>query len=814
MSRLSSISFFSLIIGLALCAAPSEIRSQQNVRSLTVLLSGDTYGYFDITPVGFAMAGGVVRRKTAVDHIRTRSGADNILLLDNGNALGYYYLLRGDRGETMVEAMKDLGYDAMTVGRYDFDYGRSTLASYADSASGLAIVCANILDKKTSKPYLRPFVIVNKARGLRIAILGLTDPNIEQHALRKNIDGLAFSDPIETARSYVPTLRKQADLLIVLSHLETSLCSRLASEVPGIDVIVARAHPDRAGALTRMEYLGKQGATVIVQPERYGSTLTNLGVSIDPAAKRVAASLQELVPIDASVTADLTFANRLSIAAEQQYYNYVLSTFNAEPDEPLFLIDDEFTNDDLTKSVLRALLQKTASEAAILNSSLFRFEGIEFPRYEEDPRFRKVTIRSLEQIIQNAELVIMSLTGQQLASLQRLSAANTPRGGGLLHLQVTSQRPEDWYIHNASPVQKSPPEYYRVVTTSYLAGGGDGYGEFRSAKLSGNRFVGAELLKESVDGRPIVISDLLIGHFRRIAGTGLQPSVSAALADTTYLERPLWRFSVSRLQLNYSAGRYRGNSDYQNVGLTELRASDFTRITLESDLRLRQDSRLFIWDNRLYGVLGQSKVTDQPLQEIADDLFFETVLSLRPRSFGNGITLFPSGSFRYDTEFTATERKETIGAQTVTARNPRQQDITIGIGVGVSDMAGFSRTRLSFTQTFDRSKTPRPDENGINLQTMYQAPFFSSLFRSELDGTYYIKHKNSTGDTRRLLVQWKSDLSIPIGSFFIAPSLNVFLFQGQNSSIAGKSPRIATAVAVGITLGYSRDWKIQYDSFF
>ena len=169
MSRLSSISFFSLIIGLALCAAPSEIRSQQNVRSLTVLLSGDTYGYFDITPVGSAMAGGVVRRKTVVDHIRTRGGADNILLLDNGNALGYYYLLRGDRGETMVEAMKDLGYDAMTVGRYDFDYGRSTLTSYADSTSGLAIVCANILDKKTSKPYLRPFVIVNKARGLRIA---------------------------------------------------------------------------------------------------------------------------------------------------------------------------------------------------------------------------------------------------------------------------------------------------------------------------------------------------------------------------------------------------------------------------------------------------------------------------------------------------------------------------------------------------------------------------------------------------------------------------------------------------------------------
>ncbi|MEX0601934.1 MAG: hypothetical protein WD295_01250, partial [Bacteroidota bacterium] len=108
----------------------SEEPSQGNPSRLTLLISGGTYGYFDVTPVGRHTAGGIVRRKTIVDRVRSEVGADNLLVLDGGDALGYYYLLRGDRGQSMISAMREIGYDGMTPGTHDFDYGKEVLATY------------------------------------------------------------------------------------------------------------------------------------------------------------------------------------------------------------------------------------------------------------------------------------------------------------------------------------------------------------------------------------------------------------------------------------------------------------------------------------------------------------------------------------------------------------------------------------------------------------------------------------------------------------------------------------------------------------
>lgn len=782
--------------------------------NLTVLVTGNTFGYFDVTPVDENTAGGIVRRKTIVDQVRTEVGADNLLLLDAGNALGYYYLLRGDRGESMISAMRALGYDAMTVGRHEFDYGREQLRSYDDSTQSLNILCANILDQSSGQPFFKPFVILEKSNGLKVAVLGLTDPRIQQTILNRHSEGLSFADPIGAAKTYVSRLGAQADVIIVLSHLSAPDCYKLALEVPGIDLIIARAEGSNISTVTRTEVLGTAENTLILRPEHYGTSVSRAQIRVDPGRKSAVATLRTIIPVSSSTPGDAEFATQLRVGAEQQYYNYSLSNFGVEPDEPLLLVDDSYTNHDMIQSLLHVMLEKTGSEIALFNNTFFRFEGVELPRYEDDPQFRKITVRILEQILwTDNELVSMQLTGQQLAALQRMSAvqAATRQNNFLNHVQVTSSRADEWFVHNAPFVQKSPSEYYDVVTTNFLAGGGDGYVIFREGRAIMNRFVAQETLLPSKDGKALVIRDYFI-HFLKESADRKKAGLPGALTlvDSSYLSRPLWRVNLSRLQLNFAAGQYRANSDYKNIGMTELRALDFTRITYEVDFRVRQDSKFFIWDNRVFAVLGQSKVTDQPLQEVADDLFFETVLNLRPRSFESGLSLFPSGSFKYDTEFTPTERTE--GG--ITIRNPKQQDITLGLGVGVSEFAGFSRTRLSLTQTFDRSKNPRPDENGINLQTMYQLPVLSSTLRSEFDGTYYIKQKKSTGDTRRLLVRWRSDIAIPIGILVIGPSVNIFLFQGHKNSITGQSPKIATAVVIGLTLGFSKEWKVQYESLF
>ncbi|MEX0602211.1 MAG: 5'-nucleotidase C-terminal domain-containing protein, partial [Bacteroidota bacterium] len=530
------------------------------------------------------------------------------------------------------------------------------------------------------------------------------------------------------------------------------------------------------------------------------------------------ASLRRIHTVDGFVGGDLNFAARLALTAEERYFEYSKTRFGVDPDEPLALVDHSFSETDFIRLVLHILLERTGSELAVLNSAFFRFDGDPFPADDDHPGFRKITVRALEQVLwPENELVSLRLSGQQIAALQRMDASNRRSGvrATLEHLQVTTHGNADWYIHNSPPLQRTPPEFYRVVTSNYLAGGGDGFSHFRQGQGITGLFTGAESLTPSENGAPVVIRELVIRRFRELGlshpGPVLGPSTPV---DPDYLTRPLWRITLARLQINYAAGQYRNNDEYRGIGLTELRAGDFTRIMSEIDVRVRQDSRLFLWDNRLFAGLGQNKVVDQPLQEIADDIFLESILNLRASAFSNGISVYPSASFRYDTEFTPTESRQTTAGGTVVTKNPRQQDITLGLGAGLSDFSGFTRTRVSLTQTFDQTPNPRPDQNGINVQTMYTIPVGPAVLRSELDGTYYIRTRRSTQDTRRLLVRFRSDLAIPLGNLVLAPSVNLLLFQGQNSPTPGVAPKVATALVVGITVGFSRDWKLQYESLF
>jgi 5'-nucleotidase/UDP-sugar diphosphatase len=800
-------------------STPALCASQEPTTKFTLLLTGNTYGYFDVTPVGNDLAGGIVRRKTVVEQVRREVGTDHLLLLDAGNSLGYYYLLRGDQGAAMISAMHELGYDGIAVGNHEFDYGKEPLMAYNNPSTGLNVLAANLNFKGKKDPVFLPYIIEKKADGVRVAIIGLTDPQIEQSILRQHFEGLSIANPLTTALAYLPQLRAQADIIVALTHLTMDDCYKLAIATTGFDVIIARAESITTGPSIRKEGPGTTPPSLIVSPVRYGSAVTRVDLIFNHQRRTTSSSLREYLSINSTIAGDVGFATRLAVGAEQQYYDYSMETYGIDPDEPLLLVDSSFTEQDLIRLALHILLQQTGTEIALLNNTYFRFPGVDFPLYEPDPRYRKITVRVLEQILwTDNELVTMQLTGQQLAALQRASGANKRAGRDnyLLNLQVTGQGNEEWYVHNAPLLQRTPPELYHVVTTNFLAGGGDGFTPFREGRGQASRFSAGKPRREASEhGNPVIVRDLMIRHLKQSHDLAhVQVTDHVAVIDSSYLDRTLWRFTLSRLQLNYSAGQYRANASYGNVSLTELRGVDFERITYEADLRLKQESKLLTWDNRVYALFGRSHISGQPLQEVSDDLFFETIANFRSSKATGSLSLYPSASVRYDTEMTPTESKQVVSGQTLTIKNPRQQDITIGLGVGLSEFAGFSRSRISLTQTFDRSSKPRRDENGINVQTSFAAPIGGALFRSELDGTYYIKQKNSTGDTRRLLVRWRSDLGIPIGRLTLAPSLSVFLFQGQQSPKPGTPPPVATAVVVGITLGYSFDWKMQYESLF
>jgi 2',3'-cyclic-nucleotide 2'-phosphodiesterase (5'-nucleotidase family) len=150
--------------------------------------------------------------------------------LDAGNALFGQQVADESRGKIPIAAMNLMGYAAMTLGPSELQAGAAVLRDRAGEAR-FPFLGANLPEGLPVKPY-----VVVSTGGRDIAILGLTS---SETPLVPAVGGsIAVGDPLEAARKYVPLLRQQTGIIIVLSNLGKDVDQRLAREVPGITAII------------------------------------------------------------------------------------------------------------------------------------------------------------------------------------------------------------------------------------------------------------------------------------------------------------------------------------------------------------------------------------------------------------------------------------------------------------------------------------------------------------------------------------------------------------------------------------------------
>jgi 2',3'-cyclic-nucleotide 2'-phosphodiesterase (5'-nucleotidase family) len=135
----------------------------------------------------------------------------------------------------MVHAMDVLGYDVVTLGEREFNFGQQYLLD-SFKKTKIDVVSANLVYAGDKKPFVKPYVI-RKVCSVRVAFTGL----LAKDARIRKFPGdreLAILDPTETAKRLIPELRKKADVVVVLSHLGLTESQKLTVDVPGVDVMV------------------------------------------------------------------------------------------------------------------------------------------------------------------------------------------------------------------------------------------------------------------------------------------------------------------------------------------------------------------------------------------------------------------------------------------------------------------------------------------------------------------------------------------------------------------------------------------------
>lgn len=190
---------------------------------LTVLHTNDLHG-----KLGVATA-----KKIALEKSRT----PNCLLLDAGDAVSSGNIYYRPGGEPVLTCMSELGYDAMAMGNREFHFLSAGLKSKVKLAR-FPVLCANIRSKnKDVGPTVVPY-IKKDIGGIGVTILGLSVPMITKRMLARKFSPFWFDDPVQTAASLVPELRRDTDILIALTHIGLQADMELAEAIDGIDLIV------------------------------------------------------------------------------------------------------------------------------------------------------------------------------------------------------------------------------------------------------------------------------------------------------------------------------------------------------------------------------------------------------------------------------------------------------------------------------------------------------------------------------------------------------------------------------------------------
>ncbi|MBB6733505.1 bifunctional metallophosphatase/5'-nucleotidase [Cohnella zeiphila] len=168
--------------------------------------------------------------------MRKETPADRLLAIECGDFLDRVRIeTEGTHGMANRAMLEMLAYDAVTLGNNEgLTFTKEQLDALYEGAP-FQVVCANLTDSASGERpcWMKPTTVIEKA-GWRIGLIGLTAPFGDFYELL----GWTAADPFEEAARLVPALRKEADVVIAISHLGLRSDQRLAEEIEGIDIIL------------------------------------------------------------------------------------------------------------------------------------------------------------------------------------------------------------------------------------------------------------------------------------------------------------------------------------------------------------------------------------------------------------------------------------------------------------------------------------------------------------------------------------------------------------------------------------------------
>ncbi len=279
-----------LLVFLSACLAPhpdlpSPVAAE--TRKLLVVYTGNLLA--ELKPCGCAKEedqGGIERRMQYLNDIR--KDKPNLLLVDTGDHFKEPTRQGKLKAETLMTATEKMSYDAVALGERDLVYGSKFLENQPIPFISSNITLENLPLKKT--------LIKKFANGLKVAVLAVVDPDL---FYLKNHAGLNIADPEQIVSQEIAGIKKSADIIVLLTHMEKEKSLRYLDK-EGVNIVI-NGHISSETDMVDMKPVYKAGK-VFIQASPRGQKMGELHISLDEMGKTTFE--QRMVKLDSSINKD------------------------------------------------------------------------------------------------------------------------------------------------------------------------------------------------------------------------------------------------------------------------------------------------------------------------------------------------------------------------------------------------------------------------------------------------------------------------------------------------------------------------------
>ena len=192
----------------------------------------------------------------------------NKILIDSGDSIQGSTLGSMSKGEYIIDIMNEVGYDCMTIGNHEFDYGVDQLKALEEKANFDFLSCnLEYTGKNENKlSNVKPYDIFKFGKK-KVGIIGVSTPLSHTSSTPKNFmeDGeFVYNFSAETPQSFYDCVQdtidecddKGCDFIVLASHLGLTddyspySVADLVSNISGIDCVLdGHAHYDIEGVV-------------------------------------------------------------------------------------------------------------------------------------------------------------------------------------------------------------------------------------------------------------------------------------------------------------------------------------------------------------------------------------------------------------------------------------------------------------------------------------------------------------------------------------------------------------------------------------